>query len=122
MKNNQFELIGNICGDLRLLREATDDQVMKVEIIIIPNDVLDKKGKPNSLRVHAYGETAENVYEDLHNGDKVALNGYIKRTILNANVKPVVYGTDLIIESYELIKKRPVRDNNGSGEYEEEEE
>ena len=44
MKNNQFELIGNICGDLRLLREATDDQVMKVEIIIIPNDVLDRKG------------------------------------------------------------------------------
>ena len=103
----------------RLLREATDDQVMKVEIIIIPNDVLDRKGKPNSLRVHAYGETAENVYEDLHNGDKVALNGYIKRTILNANVKPVVYGTDLIIESYELIKKRPVRDNNVSGENEE---
>ena len=112
MINNKFELIGNVCGGLRLLRTPSEDQVAKVEIIIIPNDILDKKGKPNSLRLHAYASVAENIYEDVQNGDTVKVEGYIKRTILKPDVKPVVYGTDLVVETYEVLRKRPDKNIN----------
>jgi hypothetical protein len=105
MQNNKFELIGDICGNLKLLKQQSDEQVAKVELIIIPNDILDKKGKPNSLRCHAYFKTALDIYKNLQSGDKVKLEGYIKRTILNDKVKPIVYGTDLVVEKYELIRR-----------------
>lgn len=116
MINNKFELIGNVCGGLRLLRTPSESQVAKVEMIIIPNDVLDRKGKPNSLRVHAYAAVAEAMFEDVQNGDTVKVEGYIKRTILKPDAKPVVYGTDLVVEDFEVIRKRPERDESAEDE------
>ena len=112
MKNNNVEITGNICGDIRLLREAGEVEGLKekIEVIIIANDVYDKEGKPNSLRVYMFGSVAEDFRNNCANGDKVKITAHLKRKTVklrDCEGKPtgeIRYTTEIIGESYELIR------------------
>ena len=115
-ENNMVKLVGNICGDIRILKktdkteDSAEDSISKIEIIFIPNDYWDLKGKPNSLRIHAYGELADNIYNELGNGDRVEFIGHLRRiTIKNFDPQDdaaVKYSMDVVIDSYKLLRKR----------------
>lgn len=113
MKNNHITLVGNICGKIRLLKESDPEKKImeKIEIILIPNDAWDARGKPNSLRLHMYGDKATEFREAVDNGDKVAIEGHMRRIttkerdadgVPTGNVK---YSTEIVMESYELLRK-----------------
>ena len=113
LKNNNIEITGNICGDVRLLREANADINLKekIEVIIIANDSYDKEGRPNSLRIYMYGSLAEDFRTHCFNGDRVTVTGHLKRKTIkvrDCNGQPtgeIRYATEIIGESYEIVRQ-----------------
>ena len=113
MKNNNVEIVGNICGDVRLLREADVAKNLKekIEVIVIANDSYDKEGRPNSLRIYMYGALAEDFRTKCSNGDKVKVLAHLKRK--NIKVKDcegvptgeIRYATEIIGENYEIVRQ-----------------
>lgn len=109
VKNNHVELIGNICGGIRVLKEADPEKKIydKIEVIFIPNDVWDARGKPNSLRVHMYGDKTKDFREQVENGDRVKLIAHLRRVSImpsNPEDKPK-YSTEIVIDDFEVLRK-----------------
>lgn len=115
MQNNHLELVGNICGNIRVLRSGNADAKVleKIEAVIIPNDIWDNRGKPNSFRVHIYGDKAVSFKNDCKNGSKVALSCHLRRiTIPKRNEKGEIltdeapsYNIEIIVEDYKVLRK-----------------
>ena len=108
MKNNELYIIGHVCGQPRLVREATDTKKAKAEFVIIPNDIFDKFGNRNSIVISCYDDKADEVMRSLQSGMRIELishiKSYEKKGCVSQNNKPV-YGYEFILDKWEAIKK-----------------
>ena len=109
MKNNFVKLVGNVCGQVKLLREKSEanNKCTKVEFIFIPNDQWDDEGKPNSLRIHAFGSLAEKILELVKSGDKLLLDCHLRRTVIpNCDESDLTmkYGVDIVVDKFNFAK------------------
>lgn len=119
MENNRVSLIGHICGDIRVLKrdEFSDNkEIQKVELIVIPNDIYDKQGVPNSQRCHAYGTTARMLYAHVRSGDRVSLEGHLRRVdIRDKETGKIRYDREIVIKGFSVlahaVPKTPELDN-----------
>lgn len=108
MKNNYVKLVGNVCGNVKLLRDKANDEnkCTKIELIFIPNDQWDDEGRPNSLRVHAFGLLAKKIFEVVKSGDKLILDCHLRRTIVPncENDTVTKYGVDIVVDKFNFAK------------------
>lgn len=95
---NKVFLIGNLTANPELTTSANDVKVAKMTLAV--NNI---KGDANFFRVIAWRTTAENVFKYCHQGDKIAVFGYLQQNQYTDKDGAKRSTIDVIAETIEFI-------------------
>lgn len=108
---NSVNLTGRLTKDLE--KRKTQSGISVIQFILAVNRRFKKEGQPEAdfIRCQAWGKTADVMYQYLHKGSLIGIEGRITTGSFQEKNGQTVYTTDVTVEAFDFLESRSTSHN-----------